>query len=69
MKILHLDIKASNIKSNNAIRSYLRKHNTIGIRYTFKYLKLEDNILNIPFYLIHKTTEFIDYWIEKNKNN
>ena len=62
-----IDVKASNIKSNNALRSYMRKHDSIGIRYTFGYLKYEDNIIHIPFYLINKTTEFIDYWIEKYK--
>ena len=65
--IIPIDVKASNIKSNNALRSYMRKHDSIGIRYTFGYLKYEDNIIHIPFYLINKTTEFIDYWIEKYK--
>lgn len=65
--LIPINIKGSLLKANNAMKNYI-KHNdvSIAIQYSFNYLKFENNLLIIPFYLINKTKEFLDFIINQN---
>ena len=67
--VIPIEIKSSQIKDKTALKNYLKNYDCqIAIKYTFGYLKVEKNILYIPFYLIDKTKKFIDYYLKTKSN-
>lgn len=64
--LIPIDIKSSNINHSTSLNNYIRKFNPkISIRFSFGYLKFDNGILNIPFYLIHKTVDLIEQVLNK----
>ncbi len=55
--------------SNNELKNYLRKFKSsnFGIVFSFSYLKIENNIITIPFYLANKTKQIIDEYLSELK--
>lgn len=59
--VIPIDVKSSNISEKSSLKNYIKLYKPkLSIQFTSGFLRIEKDIIKIPFYLVNKTFELID---------
>ena len=62
-EIIPIEVKASENINNNSLKVYNEKYNPkLRIRFSLRNLKKDDNLINIPLFMVEYIKKFMNIW-------